>query len=87
VPEYRLRQLVNQGLGYSSFAGFLNFYRIADVKAALADPAPAKVPILTIALDAGSSSAPSICWASNCKCRQYSSKQIEYCQRLALPLG
>jgi AraC-like DNA-binding protein len=53
LPEYRLRQLINQGLGYRNFASFLNFYRIADAKAALADAAQAEVPILTIALDAG----------------------------------
>jgi AraC-like DNA-binding protein len=53
LPEYRLRQLINQGLGYRNFASFLNFYRIADAKAALVDPAQAEVPILTIALDAG----------------------------------
>ena len=53
LPEYRLRQLINQRLGYRNFAAFLNFYRIADAKTALADPAQAEVPILTIALDAG----------------------------------
>jgi AraC-like DNA-binding protein len=53
LPEYRLRQLINQGLGYRNFASFLNFYRIAEAKAALADPAQVEVPILTIALDAG----------------------------------
>ena len=53
LPEYRLRQLINQGLGYRNFAAFLNSYRIADAKSALADPAQAEVPILTIALDAG----------------------------------
>jgi AraC-like DNA-binding protein len=53
LPEYRLRQLINQGLGYRNFASFVNFYRIADAKAALADPAQVDVPILTIALDAG----------------------------------
>ncbi len=53
LPEYRLRQLINQRLGYRNFASFLNFYRIADAKTALADPAQTEVPILTIALDAG----------------------------------
>ena len=53
LPEYRLRQLINQRLGYRNFAAFLNFYRIADAKTALADPAQTEVPILTIALDAG----------------------------------
>lgn len=56
MPEYRLRRLINQALGYRNFNSFLNFYRIAEAKAALADPAQAEVPVLTIALDAGFSS-------------------------------
>jgi AraC-like DNA-binding protein len=53
VPEYRLRQLINQRLGHRNFAGFVNGYRLAEAEAALADPAQVQVPILTIALDAG----------------------------------
>ena len=53
LPEYRLRRLINQGLGHRNFASFLNGYRIADAMAALGDPDQAEVPILTIALDAG----------------------------------
>jgi AraC-like DNA-binding protein len=56
VPEYKLRRLINQGLGYRNFSAFLNYYRLAEVKAALADPSQSGVPILTIALDAGFSS-------------------------------
>ena len=56
LPEYRLRRLINQGLGYRNFNTFLNRYRIGEVKAALADPAQAEVPVLTLALDAGFSS-------------------------------
>jgi len=56
LPEHRLRRLINQGLGYRNFNSFLNHYRIAEVKAALADPEQAGVPVLTIALDAGFSS-------------------------------
>jgi AraC-like DNA-binding protein len=51
--EYRLRRAINGALGYRNFAQFLNSYRLAEVKAALADPAQRDVPILTIALDAG----------------------------------
>lgn len=51
--EYRLRRLINGTLGFRNFAQFLNGYRLAEVKAALADPAQREVPILTIALDAG----------------------------------
>lgn len=53
VPEHRLRRMINGALGQRNFASFLNRYRIAEAKAALADPEQAAVPILTIALDAG----------------------------------
>jgi AraC-like DNA-binding protein len=53
VPEYKLRRLVNQQLGYRNFNVFLNDYRIREAKAALADPSQAEVPVLTIAMDAG----------------------------------
>ena len=51
--EYRLRRAINRAMGYRNFASFLNGYRLAEVKAALADPAQESVPIITIALDAG----------------------------------
>ena len=53
IPEYRLRHLINQQLGHRNFNAFVNGYRLAEAEAALADPAQAGVPILTIALDAG----------------------------------
>jgi AraC-like DNA-binding protein len=53
VPEYRLRRLINQRLGYRNFNVFLNEHRIEEAKAALADPAQAEVPVITIAMDAG----------------------------------
>lgn len=53
VPEYRLRQLINEGLGHRNFNAFLNGYRIEDAKTALADPEQRDVPVLTIAMDAG----------------------------------
>ncbi|MEA2819269.1 MAG: hypothetical protein QOJ86_1273, partial [Bradyrhizobium sp.] len=53
VPEYRLRQLINEGLGHRNFSSFVNGYRLAEARAALADPLQADVPILTIALDTG----------------------------------
>ena len=56
VPEYRLRRLINQALGYRNFNSFLNDHRIAEVKTALLDPTQAEVPVLTLALDAGFSS-------------------------------
>jgi AraC-like DNA-binding protein len=53
VPEYKLRKLINQGMGYRNFTGFLNHYRLADARAALADPTQPGKSILNIALDAG----------------------------------
>ena len=52
-PEYKLRRLINQGLGYRNFNVFLNRYRINDTKIALSDPQQTNVPVLTIAMDAG----------------------------------
>ncbi len=51
--EYRLRRLINGQLGHRNFSSFLNSFRLAEVKGALADVTQAQVPILTIALDAG----------------------------------
>ena len=53
VPEHRLRQAINEGLGYRNFNAFLNRYRIDDAKLALSDVTQRDVPILTIAMDAG----------------------------------
>ncbi|WP_338828476.1 AraC family transcriptional regulator [Bradyrhizobium sp. 27S5] len=53
MPEYRLRTVINGGLGHRNFNAFLNRYRLDEAKAALADTNQAEVPVLTIALDAG----------------------------------
>lgn len=53
VPEHRLRQAINEGLGYRNFNAFLNRYRVEDARLALSDPAQREVPVLTIAMDAG----------------------------------
>jgi AraC-like DNA-binding protein len=53
IPERRLRHTINRGLGFRNFNEYLNRHRLVDAKQALADPAQAEVPILTIALDAG----------------------------------
>ncbi|GLR85023.1 transcriptional regulator [Bradyrhizobium iriomotense] len=53
LPEYRLREAINEGLGYRNFNAFLNSYRIEDAKTALSDQSQRDVPILTIAMDAG----------------------------------
>ena len=53
VPQHNLRRLINTTLGHRNFNAFVNGYRIAWAKAALADPTKARLPILTIAYDAG----------------------------------
>ena len=53
LPEYKLRRLINQGLGYRNFNTFLNTYRVEDASKALADADQAEIPVLTIAMDAG----------------------------------
>lgn len=53
VPEYRLRRHINGRLGARHFTAFLNGYRLAEARAALADPAQRHLPVLTLALEAG----------------------------------
>lgn len=53
VPEYRLRRLINQRLGYRNFNAFINGFRLDEARSALADPAQRELPVLTIALESG----------------------------------
>jgi AraC-like DNA-binding protein len=53
VPEHQLRNLINRTMGYRNFSTFLNRYRIDYAKSVLADPEQVRLPILTIAMDAG----------------------------------
>ena len=53
LPEYRLRKLINEELGYQNFNAFLHAYRIREACQLLRDPAQRRVPILTIALSVG----------------------------------
>lgn len=53
VPEHQLRALINRGMGHRNFAGFLNSYRLAYAKSVLASIEHARLPVLTIAMDAG----------------------------------
>ena len=53
LPEYRLRQIINEGLGHRNFNAFLNRYRIDEAKGGLADVSQKDVSVLTIAMDAG----------------------------------
>ncbi|GAA5315619.1 MAG: helix-turn-helix domain-containing protein [Candidatus Pelagadaptatus aseana] len=53
LPEYRLRKVINAGLGYRNFNDFLNTYRIREARERLANPDEVDTPVLNIALDAG----------------------------------
>jgi AraC-like DNA-binding protein/uncharacterized membrane protein YhdT len=53
LPEYRLRDLIHNRLGHRNFPTFVNAYRLTEVERNLVDPALARRPILTLALEAG----------------------------------
>ena len=53
APETLLRRVINGRLGYRNFNTFLNERRLEEARAALCDPARARVPVLTIALESG----------------------------------
>ena len=53
VPEYRLRKLIHEQLGYRNFRALLHDYRIREACRQLSDPAMRGTPILTIALSVG----------------------------------
>jgi AraC-like DNA-binding protein len=53
MPEYRLRALINRRLGYRNFNAMLHEHRLREACEQLTDPARARLPILTIALDVG----------------------------------
>jgi AraC-like DNA-binding protein len=56
VQEYKLRQAINQNLGFRNFNEFLNSYRIDDACKLLADPANRKMTVLEIVYKVGYSS-------------------------------
>lgn len=53
VPEYVLRRLIHERLGHRNFASYVNEHRLAEVAQRLRDPALARRPVLTLALEAG----------------------------------
>ncbi|MDN3639721.1 helix-turn-helix transcriptional regulator [Simiduia curdlanivorans] len=53
LQEYRLRKIINSGLGYRNFNDFLNSYRISEAAQRLSNTKEANIPITTIALDVG----------------------------------
>ncbi|MBL4870406.1 MAG: AraC family transcriptional regulator [Robiginitomaculum sp.] len=53
VAPHRLRELINQQLGYQNFNVYLNAYRIDAIKQAFSDPKNEHIPILTIVMEYG----------------------------------
>ncbi|MCV6626140.1 MAG: helix-turn-helix domain-containing protein [Cellvibrionaceae bacterium] len=53
IQEYRLRKIINAGLGYRNFNEFLNRYRVQEACRRLGDADEAGTAVLNIALDAG----------------------------------
>lgn len=53
IPEYRLRALIHNHLGFRNFNVLLHHYRIREISAALEDSTQNNTPILTLALSAG----------------------------------
>ena len=53
TPEYRLRRLIHERLGFRNFNAFLHAHRIRAAAEKLADPGLRRTPILTIALSCG----------------------------------
>lgn len=53
TPEYRLRKVINESLGFRNFNQFLAHHRIAHAKRLLEDPAWQREKIISIALEVG----------------------------------
>ena len=53
VPEYRLRKIIHEQLGYNNYNLFLHHYRIREACEKLRNPQMRRIPILTIALSVG----------------------------------
>ncbi|MBS0362759.1 MAG: helix-turn-helix transcriptional regulator [Proteobacteria bacterium] len=53
LPEYRLRKLIHEQLGYRNFNALLHDHRVREACRQLRDPDLRRTPILTIALSVG----------------------------------
>lgn len=53
IQEYRLRRIINAGMGHRNFNDFLNRYRVREACERLSNPAEQETAVLNIALDAG----------------------------------
>jgi AraC-like DNA-binding protein len=59
LPEYRVRRIINAGLGFRNFNDYLNGFRIKEAGERLADPLNSDEAVLNIALDVGFKSVSS----------------------------
>ena len=53
TQEHVLRRVINRGLGFRNFNDFLHTHRLREASTRLRDPAARRIPVLTIALEAG----------------------------------
>ena len=53
TQEHVLRRVINYGLGFRNFSDFLHCHRLKEASQRLRDPAARRIPVLTIALEAG----------------------------------
>jgi AraC-like DNA-binding protein len=53
IPEYRLRRLIHEQLGFANFNAYLHAFRIREACEQLRDPEQRRTPILTVALTVG----------------------------------
>ena len=53
TQEHVLRRVINRGLGFRNFNDFLHAHRLREAAQRLRDPAAARLPVLTIALESG----------------------------------
>jgi AraC-like DNA-binding protein len=53
TQEHVLRRVINHGLGYRNFNDFLHTHRLKEAADRLRDPSAQRIPVLTIALEAG----------------------------------
>ena len=53
AQEYKVRQLINDQLGFRNFNAFLNHYRVRDAQRALADPARRHRSVAEVAYEVG----------------------------------
>ena len=53
TQEHVLRRVINHGLGFRNFSDFLHYHRLKEAAERLSDPELRRIPVLTIALEAG----------------------------------